>query len=240
VILEAFFSTVASNVIIEIFKNAIDRKWKRLDEKDVERIVNSAIEKRGLVGQTSVIEREIIILLSNSGLVNAGGQLLLPPSRMLSELPELLGAWWDARVYKIVSVVSEKVLDVQDWRTDDGALIQQWEYYGSANQKWRVIPVGDNGQLFKIHSQQSNKVLDVRDWETDNGTPIQQWTYRGQPNQQWRLIPTDSNGEIFKIISEHSKKALDVRDWRTDDGAPIQQWDYHGDTNQQWRLMRVV
>jgi hypothetical protein len=66
-----------------------------------------------------------------------GGQLLLPPSRVRPE--DMIEVRWDTRVHKIVSVLSEKALDVQDWRTDDGAPIQQWDYHGGTHQQWRLI-----------------------------------------------------------------------------------------------------
>ena len=38
----------------------------------------------------------------------------------------------DAAIYKITSVLNEKVLDVSDWGTDNGVLIQQYRYHGGA------------------------------------------------------------------------------------------------------------
>jgi|SRR5947209_14160325 len=159
--LEAFFSAVASNVFVEIFKRAIDKKWKRLDEPAVRRIIENSLQQYHLSGQTSVIQNEIVMILGNSGVLGPGGQFLLPPSHKFPDLPELIGAWWDGKVYKIVSVMSEKVLDVEGKSMHDGVSVQQWDYYGTPNQQWRLIPVGGNSDLFKIHSQQSAKVLDV-------------------------------------------------------------------------------
>jgi hypothetical protein len=187
-LLEAFFSTVACNVFVEIFKRAIDKKWKRLDEADVRRIIEDYLRQYHLAGQASVIKNEIVMILGNSGVLGSGGQLLLPSSHeipaLLERLPEV---WWDTRVYKIVSVLSERALSVLDWRMDDSAPIVQWDYLDGANQQWRLIPVGGHGELFKIHSQHSAKVLDVWDWKTDNGAAIAQWDYHGGTNQRWRL-----------------------------------------------------
>lgn len=127
--LEAFFSTVASNAFTEIFKRAIGKK--SLNKKDIERIVEIAMQKQHLVGQTSVIQREIIMILEGRGLVGSGGQLLLP-SQGLPDPSELLGVWWD-KVYKIVLVASEKVLDVPQNLMDNGVKIQQWDYHGGTN-----------------------------------------------------------------------------------------------------------
>ncbi len=34
---------------------------------------------------------------------------------------------------------SLKVLDVRDWRTDNGAQIQQWDMHGGNNQRWQMV-----------------------------------------------------------------------------------------------------
>ena len=34
---------------------------------------------------------------------------------------------------------SLKVLDVRDWRADNGAPIQQWDWHGGNNQLWQIV-----------------------------------------------------------------------------------------------------
>jgi Ricin-type beta-trefoil lectin domain-like len=236
-ILEAFFSTVASNVFTEIIKQIAAERKRRKDE-DIERIVDQVLRKYHSVGQSSIIEREIILILGNAGLVGSGGQLL-PPSPHTPDLPELLRAWWDSRIYKIVSVASEKALDIPKDQMNNGVQIQQWDYWGGTNQQWKLIPVSGHDGLFKIHSQHSAKVLDVPIHQMNNGILIQQWSYWGGANQHWRVIPTDSTSEVFKILSAQSGKALDVPRDMTNNGILIQQWDDWGGMNQQWRLMCI-
>lgn len=237
-LLEAFFSIVANKVFTEIFDRVTDKK--RLKEGDVERIIDRALQKYHLVGQSSIIEREIILVLGGAGLVGSGGQIFLPASRRLPDSLELLSLWWDTRVYKIVSVANEKALDVPKDMMENGIQIQQWDYWGGTNQQWKLIPVNGNDGFFKIHSQHSAKVLEVPDSRVmENGVRIQQWSYWRGMNQHWRIEPIDSTGEIFKILSAQSGKALDAPKDMTNNGVTIQQWDYWGGTNQQWRLMRV-
>ena len=76
------------------------------------------------------------MILGDSGVLGPGGQLLLPPSCVRPE--DVIEVWWDTGVYKIVWVLSEKALDVQEWRTDHGAPIQQWDYQGNTNQQWQL------------------------------------------------------------------------------------------------------
>jgi hypothetical protein len=43
--------------------------------------------------------------------------------------------------YKIISVQSNKVLDVKDKATDDGTELQQWDWTGESNQEWLIETV---------------------------------------------------------------------------------------------------
>lgn len=45
--------------------------------------------------------------------------------------------------YKIESVQSGKVLDVVNFSLSDGALIQQYDYVGGANQSWHFEDIGN-------------------------------------------------------------------------------------------------
>jgi hypothetical protein len=89
-------------------------------------------------------------------------------------------------LYRITSRASGKVLDVEGGSLQNGAKIQQWDYWGGANQHWRLIDVG-NG-LYRIESEASRKVLDVEGGSLQNGAKIQQWDYWGGANQHWQLV----------------------------------------------------
>ncbi len=41
-------------------------------------------------------------------------------------------------IFRILSELSGKVLDVSDWRKENEALIIQYEYHGGTNQRWRL------------------------------------------------------------------------------------------------------
>ena len=47
----------------------------------------------------------------------------------------------DSVNYRIVSKYSGKVLDVLGVSQANGALIQQYDYLGGANQQWQLVPV---------------------------------------------------------------------------------------------------
>jgi hypothetical protein len=132
--------------------------------------------------------------------------------------------------YKIIARHSGKALDVQDHGTANGSNVQQWTYFGSANQQWTVTSIG-NGQ-YKIIGVESSKSLDIDGPSTADGANAQLWDYYGNQNQTWTITPTSSG--YYKIISVYSGKALDVTSGSTADGANVEQWTDNGGDNQQW------
>ncbi len=87
--------------------------------------------------------------------------------------------------YALIAAHSGKALDVEGVSTQDGARVQQWTSYGSANQQWRVVPAGFG--VFNILAVHSGKALDVQGVSTQDGAPVQQWASYGSQNQLWRL-----------------------------------------------------
>lgn len=134
--------------------------------------------------------------------------------------------------YNIVSVNSGLSLDVIGLSTTGGASIQQWSYWGSLNQLWNLIPVGDGS--FKIVNVNSNLLLDVTGVSKTPGTLLQQWSDWGGANQHWNFVPVGDGS--YKIASVDSGLLLDVVGVSTTPGALVQQWTDWGGLNQHWKL----
>ena len=60
--------------------------------------------------------------------------------------------------FYIVNAASGKVLDDPGASPNNGAVIDQWQLNGGANQRWDLVPVG-NGNYF-IQNEASDLVLD--------------------------------------------------------------------------------
>jgi hypothetical protein len=105
----------------------------------------------------------------------------------ISAYPAYLGWQNDAAIYKITSVLSEKVLDVWGASRENGTPIKQHPYHGGAIQHLHLVPITDNSDTFKIISDLSGKVLDVWHENTEEGAQIVQYDYHGGTNQRWRL-----------------------------------------------------
>ena len=136
--------------------------------------------------------------------------------------------------YKIVNRNSGKVLDVYNNSTADGAIVEQWTDYGTANQQWKFVAT--NNGYYKIINRNSGKDLDVYNSSTADGGKVDQWTDYSANNQQWNVVQT---GSYYKIINRNSGKDLDVYNSSTADGGTVDQWTDFNANNQQWSIIQV-
>jgi hypothetical protein len=123
--------------------------------------------------------------------------------------------------YEIINRKSQASLDVTNASTSNGALIQQWAYWGGIQQQWQLVAVGN---YYKIVNQNSGKVLDVTNASTSDGALIQQWADSGAVQQQWQLVAlSDPDTGYYEIVNPNSRKALEVQDGSLSNGALILQ-----------------
>lgn len=137
--------------------------------------------------------------------------------------------------YRIVNRNSGKTLEIAGQSTANQADLTQWDYWGGANQHFKVEDVGSG--YYRITPMHSNKCLDVYGLSTSNGGEVVQWDYVGSSNQQWSI--NAEGGDYFSIVNRNSNKGLDVYGWSIANGAEINQWDYLGGENQQWMFYEV-
>ena len=135
---------------------------------------------------------------------------------------------------KIVSKQSGKVMDVQGVSTNNGAWIQQWDWWAGDNQQWQLVTT--NAPYFKLVSKLSGKVADVAGGSSANGAQIQQWDWNLADWQQWQQVAVDSPN--YKIVSKASGKVMDVTYPSTNNGDLVHQWDWLGGANQEWQLVQ--
>jgi hypothetical protein len=132
---------------------------------------------------------------------------------------------------EIVSLATEKCLDVADSSQSSGADVNQVRCHLRPNQRWLVEPVA--GSFARIRSLNSGLCLDIRIGGTNDGG-LQQYTCHGRDNQLFRFERmTDASGGV-RLIARHSGKCLDVPGGQAIDGGRIQQWPCHSGVNQRW------
>ncbi|GAA3079946.1 RICIN domain-containing protein [Streptomyces roseofulvus] len=139
--------------------------------------------------------------------------------------------------YRLVSVRSGKVLDVNGFSTADGTRIQQWTDQNTANQQWRLRSTGDG--YHELVNRNSGKVLGVAGGSTARSAAAEQQTDSASRSQEWR-IDTVGGSDAVTFTSRASGLVLDVSGGSTAQGAGIIQYPGRGTANQQWKLVKVA
>lgn len=77
-ILESFFSGLISGILKDVITQAIANRNKRLDEKEIEKVVATYLTQHQSPLSPPMVAKEIYIILGNSGFVDGRGQFALP------------------------------------------------------------------------------------------------------------------------------------------------------------------
>ncbi|WP_217210783.1 RICIN domain-containing protein [Streptomyces sp. AC550_RSS872] len=139
--------------------------------------------------------------------------------------------------YRLVSVRSGKVLDVNGFSTADGTRIQQWTDQSTANQQWKLKSVGDG--YYELVNRNSGKVLGIAGGSTARAAAAEQQTDSSSAAQEWRIDKVNG-GDAVTFTSRKSGQVLDVSGSTTAQGAAVIQWPGHGGSNQQWKLVKMA
>ncbi|MDX3521415.1 RICIN domain-containing protein [Streptomyces scabiei] len=139
--------------------------------------------------------------------------------------------------YKLVSVRSGKVLDVNGFSTADGTRIQQWTDQNTANQQWRLKSAG--GGYYELVNRNSGKVLGVAGNSTAQSAATEQQTDSSATSQEWRIDDVSGSSGAVTLTSRRSGQVLDVSGASTAQGAAVIQYPGKGGTHQQWKLVKV-
>ncbi len=137
---------------------------------------------------------------------------------------------------RFISKHSNRALDIAGISLDDGAKLQQWEYWGGENQIIRPDRLDDGS--YRLVVQHSGKVLDVSGGSADDGAQIIQWPWHGGDNQRFFIEPLGDG--FVRVVAKHSGKVLDVTGGSADNGALIIQWPWHGGNNQRWLAIAPI
>jgi len=139
--------------------------------------------------------------------------------------------------YRLVSVRSGKVLDVNGYSTADGTRIQQWTDHNTANQQWKLKPAGDG--YYELVNRNSGKVLGIAGNSTAQTAAAEQQTDTSATSQEWKIEEV-SGSEAVTFVSRRSGQVLDVSGGSTAQGAAVIQYPDRGSSNQQWKLVKVA
>ncbi len=140
----------------------------------------------------------------------------------------------DWGTYSLVPVSAQAmVLEAIGPETDEGTVVSIGKPAGAANQKWVIMPKGDD--LFSINpASNSTLVLAVAKGATKSGAAIVLEKDSGQPWQRWSLTK-QANGS-YSLTPKHAPgMGLDNFGGKQTPGAKIDLWENKGnDQHLQW------
>ena len=128
-----------------------------------------------------------------------------------------------------------KVLEVKNFNTENGALIQLWDYAGHPWQQWKFVDAGEG--RWRIQNRFTGKMIDLVYGGVVEGTWLHQWSRTSGLSQCWMLEPTRSGRtRIRNVLAD---KYIDLVGMDTYNGAQAQIWLDVPGGNQEWDLVRV-
>lgn len=139
-------------------------------------------------------------------------------------------------VYELASALNtEKLLNVKDGSTANGAVLQIWQSTGNGQQSFRVEAQG--GGWYVIRAVHSDKVLDIEGASKANGAKVQQYAYNGTDAQLWKF---EDAGDGYVYIRSKLGTCLDCKDGKSANGTIIQSYQPNQTVSQKWRLTEAV
>ena len=169
-----------------------NQKWK---------LTEVEIDKNILSGQTYLITSK----RSNKAIKVDNGNVI--QSEKTNDLNE---RWVLEKVslefYKLVNKNTNKVLQVKDGSTFNGALVEEGDYLEGDNQLWYLEK--DNDGYYKIKSKQSKKVLDIVGISAENGAKLQIWDDVNGDNQKWNLELTEIDYDKIDMTKDGDNDGL--------------------------------
>src|SRR5688572_30507138 len=149
------------------------------------------------------------------------GEIELPVSPALSN-----------GIYKLVSKVSDKVLDIVSCSPALGADVVQASWTGKDCQRWNIQSTGDG--YFVLTALRGGLALDVAGCSNDNFANVQTWAPNGAPCQQWKI--EDMGNGYYRLLARNSSKVLTVVDDSQAEGANVIQQEWSDTDGQQWQI----
>lgn len=143
-------------------------------------------------------------------------------------------------VYMLYTALSptNKVMDVANGETTNGANVQLYDMNYSQTQKFRISKSGKAG-TYSIININSGKSLDVQNGSTADGANLQIYESNGTTSQIWKIIDY-KNG--YYAIQSILGSYIHVDSGQTANGTNIHMWNSAETTNKncQWMLKKAI
>lgn len=139
-----------------------------------------------------------------------------------------------ALVYALQNVHGDRVMDVVDHGTANGAPVHLWDRHDQPNQQWRFVPV--DGGFYEIEGVGSGKLLEVPS-EPAGQPGAALLTRTGAPNQHWTAV--EAGQGVVRLVNRATGQCLEGQGGAPDNGTRVAQAPDEGHPHQQWRLLPV-
>jgi len=139
-----------------------------------------------------------------------------------------------ALVYVLQNVHGDRVADVAGASTDNGAPVHLWDRHDADNQRWRFVPLDEDG-FYEIEGVGSGKVLEVSGDPARPGATL--LTRTGADHQHWSLV--EAEGGAVRLLNRATGQALEGQGGSPDNGTALVQAPDGSHAHQQWRLLPV-
>ncbi|MDE3723702.1 RICIN domain-containing protein [Nocardiopsis sp. N85] len=178
---------------------------------------------------------------AGGGVITVSGVLVEPPnapedepepSPEASEEPTHPAGIDPEVVYVLQNVHGDRVMDVAQAATHNGAPVHLWDRHDQGNQQWRFVPLDDG--FYEIEGIGSGKVLEVSN-VADEPPTATLLTPTGAANQHWTVV--DVGGGVIRLINRATGNALEGQGGAPDNGTAVVQAADGGHAFQQWRLI---
>ena len=135
-----------------------------------------------------------------------------------------------ALVYVLQNVHGDRVLDVAQAATANGAATHLWDRHDQENQQWRFVLVEDG--YYEIEGVGSGKVLEIAAGGGPGATLLSR---TGDPHQHW--APVEVGDGVVRLVNRATSQALEAQGGAPDNGTAVVQAPDGGHAHQQWRLL---
>lgn len=137
--------------------------------------------------------------------------------------------------YKIINRLSGKALNVSNGSSSNGAIIEQYSYYGWDSQKWKLVSSSNN--FFQIKNVATGKFLDISSNSLSDGAPCIQWDKTAGYNQQWSFDTTWDS--YYTLKNRNSNKLLGLKYESKDECTPTVQISNTDAWSHMWLLIEI-
>lgn len=136
-------------------------------------------------------------------------------------------------IYKILTKVSNKALNVSNSSMDNSANVDAWSDTQSDAQRWLITSVGSD--LYTLTNVASGKMLHIASATPANSVNVNQYDNTSNNTVKWKII-SNVDGSFTLQSAANNAYVLDLAGAATTDGTNVALYQSSGTAGQSWSL----